>query len=414
MPAAGAGPLERLDTIARLWRHPRASREELIQFQNRKLRLLVAHAFANVPHYRRRFDEAGIRPSDIRSVADLARLPVTTKADLRNQPLSDIVARGVDPRRLILRYTAGSTGEPTRVRRTAFEDLLLNLFRVRTLNLLGRRVSDRIAKIGSYGGPTDKKPDAISMVPGKLGLYKSWPIDALRAPSEVARDLARIEPDVIQAYPGVLTEVAALWPTIGRGRRPPRLVFPGGEVMPPAMRKRIAEGLRTRVFDTYGSHECNMLGWECPVSGLIHVCDDSIIMEVIRAGAPAGPGESGEVWITVLHTYSVPYIRYCLGDIVNPRARSLPMRPALLDDTKHTRTRNGLLPAPRRPPYAPLGTHPHDLLGHALAPPLSDGAADPEPLRPPRRAKRPATARGHRTFGGTHSRKTRSWNHVSD
>ena len=288
MPAAGAGPLERLDTIARLWRHPRASREELIQFQNRKLRLLVAHAFANVPHYRRRFDEAGIRPSDIRSVADLARLPVTTKADLRNQPLSDIVARGVDPRRLILRYTAGSTGEPTRVRRTAFEDLLLNLFRVRTLNLLGRRVSDRIAKIGSYGGPTDKKPDAISMVPGKLGLYKSWPIDALRAPSEVARDLARIEPDVIQAYPGVLTEVAALWPTIGRGRRPPRLVFPGGEVMPPAMRKRIAEGLRTRVFDTYGSHECNMLGWECPVSGLIHVCDDSIIMEVIRAGAPAG------------------------------------------------------------------------------------------------------------------------------
>jgi phenylacetate-coenzyme A ligase PaaK-like adenylate-forming protein len=64
-----------------------------------------------------------VRPADIRSAADLVRLPVSSKADLRERPVGDLLARGVRADRLILRYTAGSTGEPTRVRRTEFETI---------------------------------------------------------------------------------------------------------------------------------------------------------------------------------------------------------------------------------------------------------------------------------------------------
>lgn len=132
-----AGLREHLDTARRLWNHPRAAREEVVRFQNRKLQVLIQHAYANVSYYRRCFDDAGVRPSEIRSASDLSRLPVTTKADLHVQP--------------------------TRVRRSVFEDQILNLFRVRTLHLLGRRISDRGAKIGSAGVPSDKKPSRISM-----------------------------------------------------------------------------------------------------------------------------------------------------------------------------------------------------------------------------------------------------------
>ena len=202
------------------------------------------------------------------------------------------------------------------MRRSAFEDQLLNLFRVRSLHLLGRRISDRGAKIGSAGVPSDKKPNWLAMAPARLGLYKFRHIDGLRAPPDIAYDLARLEPDVIEGYPGILAEVASLWPEFGRGRRSPRLVFPGGELMTPAMRRRIAAGFGTRVLDTYGSHEFNMLAWECPQSGAMHVCDDNVIIEVLRDGRPAQEGESGEVVVTGLHSHASPYVRYALGDVV--------------------------------------------------------------------------------------------------
>jgi len=70
---------EHLDTLGRLWRHPGASREALVRFQGAKLSFLVAHAHRHVPYYRHLFERAGVRPADIRSAADLVRLPVSPR-----------------------------------------------------------------------------------------------------------------------------------------------------------------------------------------------------------------------------------------------------------------------------------------------------------------------------------------------
>src|SRR5262245_12324453 len=94
---------EQAETMIRLWRHPYGSRERIRRFQEEKLRLLLGRAYERVAHYRRRFEEAGVDPSSVRSAADLIRLPVTTKADFRTQPIADLVARGVDVRQLLLR-----------------------------------------------------------------------------------------------------------------------------------------------------------------------------------------------------------------------------------------------------------------------------------------------------------------------
>ena len=72
---------------------------------------------------------------------------------------------------------------------------------------------------------------------------------------------------------------------------------------------------RTRVFDFYGCHEANLVAWECPVSGMMHTPDDATIVEVMCDGRPATEGETGEVVLTSLHHYTMPFVRYRLSDL---------------------------------------------------------------------------------------------------
>src|SRR5512136_1968493 len=118
-------------TLYQLWRTPSTSREELLAYQLRSLQSLLHHAYETVPYYRALFTDSGVVPSDIRSLADLAALPMTSSQEYRTRPLSEMLARGVNPDRLVRRPTSGSSGKPFIIRRTVAEDHLLNQFRIR-------------------------------------------------------------------------------------------------------------------------------------------------------------------------------------------------------------------------------------------------------------------------------------------
>ncbi len=308
--------LEHLHTWSRLWGHPGRPRAEIDAFRDRKLRIVVEHALARVPFYGEKLEAAGVRPGDLRTVADLAALPFTTKAERRMRSPRDLVARGVDPDSLVSRYTAGSTGEPVRVVRTAFEDHLLNQFRWRARAALGIRVRDRIAYVVSPGVPTDRKAarDRVRRVGAAMGIYRGTTVDCLRSPDEIARDLVGLRPDVIAGYASSLVETIEPWLRSGGATHPPRLVLCGGDAMTPSMRDRLRAGFGAPVYETYGCHEINLVAWECRETGDLHLCDDLAIVEVLRDGRPAGPGESGDVVVTNLHAYASPYLRYELGD----------------------------------------------------------------------------------------------------
>jgi phenylacetate-CoA ligase len=269
-----------------------------------------------VPFYREKLAAAGVRPDEVRSVADLARLPITTKAERRTRRERDLLAEGVDPRPLVSRYTAGSTGEPARVMRTTFEDHLLNQFRWRARRALDMRVSDRIAYVVSPGVPTDRLStrDRIRRLGSMAGIFRGLPVDCLRSPEEIARDLFRLRPDVISGYASSLVETIEDWRRLGGEQHPPRLVVCGGDVMTPAQRARLRAGFGAPVRETYGCHELNIVAWECRETGDLHLCDDLAIVEVLRDGRRVESGESGEVVVTNLHAYAWPYLRYELGD----------------------------------------------------------------------------------------------------
>src|SRR5512135_1584645 len=90
-----------LFTLHSLLRPSHVRRERIVAFQNTQLRRLIAHAYENVPYYRRLFDQHGIKPHDVRNVADLPAIPITLKKDLQLLAPEEVVARGVNPGHLI-------------------------------------------------------------------------------------------------------------------------------------------------------------------------------------------------------------------------------------------------------------------------------------------------------------------------
>lgn len=306
--------ISHFSTLRSLLHYRSLTRDDIVAFQNRRLRVLVAHAYENVPYYRRLFDRTRLKPRDIRTVADLSAIPITSKKDLQGLPAEEVVARGVNPSKLVVRTTSGSTGEPFTVRRTRLEDRLLHGFRLRAWHDFGLRPMDRHATIVLTKNLTDGQ--LLPQIFHALGLYRKVRIDALSAPESITSMLRQTRPDIISGYAGVLSRVAQIMKREDRSVIRPRFVVTGVEVLTPLMRCQIREGFGTSVSQIYASIEFNTIARECKETGALHVCDDSLIVEVLKDGRPVASGDQGELVGTNLHSFAMPFIRYRLGDIV--------------------------------------------------------------------------------------------------
>jgi len=309
--------LNLIPTLYSLLRHSHVEREKIVAFQNKQLRRLVAHAYENVPYYRRLFDREGLKPSDIKSVADLSAMPITSKKDLQSMPAEEVVARGVKPEHLILHRTSGSSGEPFTIRRTWLEERLLGALRLRALHYFGLRVRDRTARVALVRPAHPPRDFQLPLrILQALGLYHKVQIDCLLPPQGILHALRDSRPDVLIGFSGVISHLAQIINDNDRQVIRPRLVVVGAEVLTPQMRHQITKAFETPVFELYGSHEFNLIASECKETAEFHTCDDGMIVEVLNDGRPAATGERGEVVGTNLHSYAMPFIRYRLGDIV--------------------------------------------------------------------------------------------------
>jgi phenylacetate-CoA ligase len=309
--------------ISAAWRHGRAARADLRAWQDARLRRLVLHAYESVPFYRRLFDRHRLHPRHVRGLVDLELIPFTDKAEMRRHAPSDLLIRGQDADALLAVRTSGSSGEPFTIRRTWLEDKLQYLLRLRAFREFGVRHRDRIVALGVAGRRDDGDRKLVGRSLRALGFHHRLLVDGLQEPGMVAAELAEAKPDVLVGLPGMLDRLTA--PDLSdaiRGVRP-RLVVVGGEVATPRMRLRIREAFGAPIHETYGSHECPLLAWECRHSGDLHTCDDGVVVEVLRDGQPVEPGERGEVVVTNLHAYAMPFIRYRIGDLAT-RGHSCP------------------------------------------------------------------------------------------
>jgi phenylacetate-CoA ligase len=290
---------------------PHWSRSELLDFQTRRLRALVRHAARRVPYYRRLFRQAGLDPAGIRSLDDLPRIPITSRADLQQLPAGEVVAAGLDPNKLVLHSTSGSSGEPLRIWRTSFEEYLLRACRIRIEFAAGLRPADRWVAVGFV-----RRPPRTPPFHSRLGILHREQVDCLLPAEEMLSQIRALNPHVLGGYAGSIANLTGAMTEEDRARIRPRLILIGAETLTPHMRERISRTFGVPVFERYGSHEFGTLACQCPRGGRFHVAEHIVILEALRDGRPAGPGEEGEVVATALHSFAAPLIRYRLNDLV--------------------------------------------------------------------------------------------------
>jgi len=300
----------------------------LAALQLERLRWSLAHAYDQVPHYRRKFDAAGVHPRDLATLADLAKFPFTTKKDLRdNYPFGMFAV----PREQVVRIHAssGTTGKPTVVGYTAKDIDTWATVMARSIRAAGGRAGDIIHVAYGYG-----------LFTGGLGAhYGAERLGATVIPMSggmTERQVQLIQdfrPDIIMVTPSYMLAIAEEMERQGMDPRKSSLkvgIF-GAEPWTPAMRAAIETKLDIDAIDIYGLSEIIGPGvaQECvETKDGLTIWEDHFYPEIIdpESGAVLPDGEKGELVFTSLTKEALPMIRYRTRDLTRllpPTARAM-------------------------------------------------------------------------------------------
>jgi phenylacetate-CoA ligase len=295
----------------------RMSAGELRALQLDRLRWTLAHAYANVPFYRKKFDAAGVSPQDCRSLEDLASFPVTTKDDLReNYPAGMFAVPAAEIRRI--HASSGTTGQPTVVGYTQADlDTWAGLM-ARSIRAAGGRPGDMVHVAYGYG-----------LFTGGLGAhYGAERLGCTVIPASggmtgrQVRLIADLRPRVIMVTPTYMLTILDEFDRAGLSARESSLeigIF-GAEPWTEQMRAELEERAGLHAVDIYGLSEVMGPGVsvECvETKDGLTIWEDHFYPELIDplTGAPTPAGERGEIVFTSLTKQAMPLIRYRTKDL---------------------------------------------------------------------------------------------------
>ncbi|WP_018086267.1 phenylacetate--CoA ligase family protein [Desulfurispora thermophila] len=297
--------------------HECMEREQMQALQLQRLQQVVARAYDRVAFYRQLFDEKGIRPQDVRSLADLARLPFTTKDALReNYPYGLFAV----PMQQIVRLHAssGTTGKPTVVGYTRND-----------LNTWAELVARMVTQAGVTSGDIAQITFGYGLFTGAFGLhYGLERVGAAIVPASVGNTEKQITlmqdfgTTVLVGTPSYALHLAEVARGMGVDpvALPVRLGLFGAEAWTEEMRRELEAAWGIKATDNYGLSEIIGPGvaGECGHSpGWMHISEDHFLAEVIdpHTGQPLGLEQEGELVITTLTKEALPLIRYRTKDI---------------------------------------------------------------------------------------------------
>ena len=293
--------------LRQLRRDARSSPDDLRALQARRLRSLVRDTWRDVPWLRRLWQTAGVAPDDVRDLDDVARLPFTSKALLRDVPLAERLARGVSPERCSVLESSGSSGPRFGVHKRAHEERYRRAVGLRILLEHGFRWHQRSAQLQQLAGP------AVWLQ--RLGVArKSWISTLLPVPTQLEL-FAAARADVVIGAPTGLRDVLRAAQAANRALHPARLVVAAGELLDPETRRLVRTMLDTDPVVVYGTTETGYLAWQCERRGGLHASADTHLIEILRGDAPAPPGALGELVVTDLVARTMPFVRYRTGDL---------------------------------------------------------------------------------------------------
>ncbi len=295
----------------------RASIDELRGLQLERLQWSLRHAYDNVPHYRKAFDDKGVHPDDCKSLADVALFPFTAKADLReNYPFGMFAVPQAQVSRI--HASSGTTGRPTVVGYTADDIRTWSTVMARSIRASGGRPGDKVHIAYGYG-----------LFTGGLGAHYGAealgctviPISGGMTERQVTL-IRDFEPDVIMVTPSYMLAIVDEMERQGVDPRTTSLqvgIF-GAEPWTNDMRLEMEQRLDMHAVDIYGLSEVMGPGVanECvETKDGLHIWEDHFYPEVIDpvTGEVLPDGEEGELVFTSLTKQAMPVVRYRTRDL---------------------------------------------------------------------------------------------------
>ena len=294
-----------------------ASRDEIAALQLERMKRSLAHAYANVPFYRKKFDEAGVHPDDLKQLSDLSKFPFTVKSALRdNYPFGLFAV----PRDKIVRVHAssGTTGKPTVVGYTRKDIDTWAEVVARSMRASGTRPGDVVHVAYGYG-----------LFTGGLGAhYGAERLGCTVVPVSggmTTRQVTLIEDfgaTTIMVTPSYMLSILDEYRAQGLDPRnsPLQVGIFGAEPWTNAMRAEVEQAFDMHAVDIYGLSEVMGPGVanECvETKDGLHVWEDHFYPEIInpQTGEPVADGEQGELVFTSLTKEALPIIRYRTRDL---------------------------------------------------------------------------------------------------
>jgi phenylacetate-CoA ligase len=294
-------------------------RAELERHQLQHLQYTVRRVAACVPFYEQKFAELGVKPDDIRSLADLRRLPFTTSADLRANYPTGLLAVPYDDA-LRLHTSSGTTGKPKALFFSRQDVDNSAELCARSFVMTGVTRKDVFQNMMTYG-----------MFTGALvthyGAEKVGCLVIPAGPGNSERQLMLMQDfrtTFIHLTPSYALYLATFLEKHGVDPRRDlalRKAFVGAEPYTEESRRKIEQGLGLDVYNSYGLSEMNGPGvaFECEQKHGMHIWEDHFLLEIIdpQTGAPVPDGQTGELVMTTLCREAMPLLRYRTRDITS-------------------------------------------------------------------------------------------------
>lgn len=301
------------------------TREEIEALQVKRLQETLRHCM-NSPFYKKKFDEMGIKPEDIKCVADVRKLPFTTKQDLRDTYPFGLASVPLE-KCVRLHSSSGTTGNPTVILHTQKDlDEWANAV-ARCLWMVGLRPNDVFQNSSGYG-----------MFTGGLGFqYGAERLGMLTVPAAAGNTLRQIKfitdfgTTAIHAVPSYVTRIKEVMDQQGIDPRKDtklRILAIGAEPHSEEQRKRIEDMLGVKAYNSFGMSEmCGPgVAFECKEQNGLHFWEDYYIVEIVDPETlePVPDGEIGELVLTTINREAMPLIRYRTRDLTRVLGRTCP------------------------------------------------------------------------------------------
>ncbi len=291
----------------KLKRNQRLKPAELRKLQNKKLRAIIKHSYNYVPYYHKLFSENRLRPDDIKTIDDLDKIPISNKNDIKDSPLEETVAANIDLSKCRTLRTSGTTGTPLSIYMEKKAMLIHQLQIFRWQLSCGDKMTNRHMAIGASWLRTHPIQN--------IGIFKTKHVSAFDSLETQIEKIGKFDPKTIIAYPSCVRILAKEIKDRDIQGINIHLIFTGGERLDEYTRKLTREAFDAETFNSYGASEVGGICRECVKRTGYHISGDSVLVEIIRDCERVSTGEEGEITVTNLTNYAMPFIRYNMKDL---------------------------------------------------------------------------------------------------